>query len=265
MTYAGVPVLLAYLVAAFAHVRAGSDEAREAAIRWTRAAVGLHVLYLAAVAWMGDLPSYAASWSALAFGVAVAALALTEGRMATLSRWLVPVAAGLHGLGLVLPVARVAALDQLGHSAWLPIHLALVWAALAGFVAEFCVTVMELVVRRRLKAKQLAGLDGFPALDALARVRLRALGFGVVALALGVAAGAMWASGALPHGSWLGDPKVGFTALLWLWYAVAFIVHRASDGHARHAMTWSGVGFGGLLFMFVGLDFVFGGFHGYGS
>jgi len=263
--YAGLPVLLAYLVAAFAHGRAADDEARHAAIGWTRGAVVLHGLYLAAVAWVGDLPSFAASWSAVSFGVAVSALALTEGRLSTLSRWLVPAAAALHGVGLVLPGVRVTALDQLGASAWLPIHLALVWAALAGFVAEFCVTVVELVVRRRLKAKKLAGLDGFPALDALARVRLRALGFGVVALALGVGAGAVWASGALPHGSWLADPKVGFTALLWLWYAVAFVVHRASDGHARHAMTWSGVGFGGLLFMFVGLDFVFQGFHGYGG
>lgn len=265
MTYAGVPVLLAYLVAAFAHARAVDEDARTAATRWTQGAVVVHGLYLAAVAWVGDLPSYAASWSAVAFGVAVAALALTQGKLATLSRWLVPVAAGLHGIGLVLPGVRVTALDQLGTSVWLPVHLALVWAALAGFVAEFCITMVESVVRRRLKAKKLAGLDAFPALDALARVRLRALGFGVVALALGVGAGALWASGALPHGSWLGDPKVGFTALLWLWYAVAFVVHRASDGHARHAMTWSSVGFGGLLFMFVGLDFVFEGFHGYGG
>lgn len=265
MTYAGLPVLLIYLVASVAHARAEGEEARATATRITRAAVLLHGVYLAAIAWMGDLPSYASSWSALAFGVALAALALTEGRMATLSRGLVPVAAGLHGIGLVLPSARVTALDELGTSVWLPVHLALVWAALAGFVAEFCVTIVETMVRRRLKAKQLAGLADFPALDALARVRLRALGFSVVALALGVGAGALWASGALPHGSWLGDPKVGFTALLWLWYAVAFVVHRASDGHARHAMAWSGVGIGGLLFMFVGLDFFFQGFHGYGG
>lgn len=262
---AGIAVLCAYAFASWRHVRALDAASRSVARRLSTAVAGLHAGYLVLLAWTGVLPSYAASWSALGFGVMVAALGLSVGRLVTLSRWLVPVAMGLHAVGLVLPTARVSALQQLGASAWLPVHLALVWAALAGFVAEFCVTMVEGVVRRRLKAKRLEGLDAFPALDALARVRLRALGFGVVSLALGVLAGAVWASGGLPHGDWLADPKVAWTLAVWLWYMVAFFVHRSREGHARYAPVWSGVGLGGVLILFVGLDFLVPGFHAYGG
>jgi len=77
--YAGLPVLLAYLVAAFAHGRAADDEARHAAIGWTRGAVVLHGLYLAAVAWVGDLPSVAAAWAAGSCGLSPAAGAPCSG------------------------------------------------------------------------------------------------------------------------------------------------------------------------------------------
>lgn len=265
MVALGLVVLAAYSVAAVWYLRADSTRGHERAARATRAALALHAVALGVSAWRDELASYAASWSAVGFGVGLAATALATGRLATLGRWLVPVAAGFVAVGLVLPASRVSSLSEVGGSPWLPVHLALVWSALAGLVAEFCVTVVEEVVRRRLKHKQLAGLDAFPALDALARVRLRALGFGVVTLGLGVLAGAAWAAGAMPHQAWLGSPKVAVTVLVWLWYAVALVAHRASDGHARHALVWSAVGFGGLAFLFVGLDFVAEGFHAYGG
>ncbi len=267
----GLPVLGVYGAATWLFARGPASGGQDAsdrsakALRATQAAAALHLGYLIGLATLGEIASYAASWSAVAFGVAVAALALSRGRLASLARWLVPTAAVLHGIGMVLPASRVLALDELGGSLWLPVHLALVWAALSGFVAEFCVTVVEQIVRRRLKAKKLAGLGAFPALDALARVRVQALGFGVVTLALGVAAGGMWASDSLPHGAWLADPKVGFTLAVWAWYATAFFAHRRHDGNAPRPLVWSGVGFAALLFLFVGLDFVVSGFHAYGG
>jgi len=262
-------VLAAYLtvtVAWAAAVRGGEPVPGWAApALW--AAVAVHGALLAGLAGWGDqLPGFADSLSALALGVMLAVAWSSRAELSALGVFLLPVGTGLLGLSLSVPGGvRVAALQEVGSSWWLPVHVGLVLAAFTAFVMELGVVGLHEVVRRRLKQKRLVGLGRFPALDTLAQVQERALAFGLVCLGLGLAAGAGWAGSTMHHQEWVSDPKVVLSGVVWLLYGASLFARRRAG---RPTPATSGLDLAAfllLVFSVAGLDVVAAGFHAYGG
>jgi ABC-type transport system involved in cytochrome c biogenesis permease subunit len=208
------------------------------------------------------VPGFPEALSATSLGVAVAYAWVGAGRLRALGMALCPLALVILGTAMVVPHEQVQALAETGFSPWLPIHLGLVFAGIGGFALSFAVGVVYLWARSRLKNKRLEGLQRLPSLEVLDRIQFRAMLFGFVFLTLGIGAGGAWAAASLQE-PWAVDPKVLFTLLIWFWYGLALQVRLVAGRRGRWTALFSIVGFGGLLFSLIGVNFLVSGFHGY--
>lgn len=228
-------------------------------------AVLVHALTLVAV---GVTASYETGFpealSAASLGVGLAYVAVANQRLRALGMLLGPLALVLLGTAQVVPHRSVAALQETGVSPWLPIHLGLMFAGLAGFALSSVVGVVYLWARARLKQKKFQGMGRLPSLELLDRIQFRSMLFGFVFLTLGIGAGGAWAAASL-QSAWEVDPKVWFTLLIWGWYGAALQVRLVAGRRGRWTALFSIVGFGGMLFSLVGLNFLLSGWHGYGG
>lgn len=201
----------------------------------------------------------------LSLGVAVAYVWVGTKRMQALGMLLAPLALVLLGTALVVPRREVAALKTAVESSpWLPIHMGLVFAGIAGFALSFGVGILYLWVRHRLKNKRFSGLGSLPSLESMDRIQYRSMLFGFVFLTLGMGAGGIWAS-VSPIEAWTFDPKVVFTLMIWLWYGIALQLRLVAGRRGRWTAVFSVVGFISLLFSLVGVNFLLSGWHSYGG
>lgn len=229
------------------------------------AAVLLHTVELFVDVLGGGTPGFAESLSVSGLAIGVAGTVMARGRNFAVARGLLPLAAILLGASLVLPSPQVSALQGSPNSLWLPAHLLFMFTAIGAFVLDFVVGILQLAVRRRLKARDFDGIQQMPALGALSALQTRALGVGLLALTLGLGTGGMWAASLLSHHAWLSDPKVVFTLFVWLWYAMLLGLRLNAGWRGRSAVALSAVGIAGIVFSLVGLDFLSEGFHAYGG
>jgi len=225
----------------------------------------VQVVTLFAVLIVGTEPTgFPEALSAMSLGVGIAYVSVATQRLRALGMLLAPLALVLLGTAQVVPHRTVTALDETGFSAWLPIHLGLVFAGIGGFALSSVVGVLFLWARRRLKQKNFAGMARLPSLEVLDRIQFRAMLFGFVFLTLGIGAGGAWAAASL-QGSFAADPKIWFTLLIWAWYGAALQVRLVTGRRGRWTALFSIVGFAGLLFSLVGLNFLLSGWHAYGG
>ncbi|MEO0602591.1 MAG: cytochrome c biogenesis protein CcsA [Myxococcota bacterium] len=228
-------------------------------------AVVVHVVGLGLALFVGTEPTgLPEALSAMSLGVGIAYLSVASHRLRALGMLLAPLALVLLGTAQVVPHRQVSALTETGYSAWLPIHLGLVFAGIGGFALSSVVGVTFLWARRRLKQKNFAGMARLPSLEVLDRIQFRAMLFGFVFLTLGIGAGGAWAAASLQD-SFAMDPKIWFTLLIWAWYGAALQVRLVAGRRGRWTALFSIVGFAGLLFSLLGLNFLLSGWHGYGS
>ncbi|MBX2797422.1 MAG: cytochrome c biogenesis protein CcsA [Myxococcales bacterium] len=233
------------------------------AVAWV--AVSTHLATLIAGLFLSAWPTgFPEALSGMSLGVGIAYLWVARHQMRALGMLLAPLSLVVLGTSLVVPHRSVAALAETGYSAWLPIHLGLVFAGIAGFALSFVVGVLFLWARRRLKQKRFGGMSRLPSLEALDRIQFRAMLFGFVFLTLGIGAGGAWAAASLQE-TFVVDPKVWFTVLIWAWYGAALQVRLVAGRRGRWTALFSIVGFGGLIFSLVGLNFLLAGWHSYGS
>jgi ABC-type transport system involved in cytochrome c biogenesis permease subunit len=92
-------------------------------------------------------------------------------------------------------------------------------------------------------------------------VQFRSTLFGFVFLTLGIAVGGVWAAASLNE-PWVLDPKVVFTLALWVWYGISLQARLTSGLRGRWSALFSIVGFTGMVFSMLVLNFV-SGWHGY--
>ncbi|MFT7521397.1 MAG: ABC-type transport system involved in cytochrome c biogenesis permease subunit [Kiritimatiellia bacterium] len=234
--------------------------------RWL-AGVGcaVHGLGLVVSAVINDSgPGFPEALSTAALGIMLAYTIVVTGKVRALGLLLAPLAVVVLSTAMVVPSHRVLALEQTGASLWLPIHLGLIFSGLAGFALAFAVGCLYLFVRARLKAKKLAGLKRFPSLEVLDRIQFRSMLFGFAFLTLGIGAGGAWAAAAF-EGGWSLDPKVIFTLVIWAWYGIALQVRLVAGWRGRWSALFSIIGFAGLVFSLIGMNFLVSGWHGYGA
>jgi len=155
------------------------------------------------------------------------------------------------------PAPAEAAID----TPWFIVHFGLIFLGFGGMALSFVVSAMFLVVRRRLKNRQLEGISLLPSLDSLDLLNFRAQSLGFVALTAGIAMGAFLLLES-QGGRAAGDLTVWGSIAVWLWYAAGL--------HARLVLGWRGrmgavfgvVGFGGLGAILGVASILLGGWHG---
>ncbi|MEQ1503021.1 MAG: cytochrome c biogenesis protein CcsA [Myxococcota bacterium] len=240
------------------------DRLRERSRQIAAVAVAVHLVTLIVSGLRTVSPGFPEAVSAVGLGVGIAYVYVARSGLRALGILLAPLAMVSIGTSLVVPHRTVTALDHTGTSPWLPIHLGLMFAGTAGFALSSVVGVMYLWARSRLKQKKFQGMTRLPSLEVLDRIQFRAMLFGFVFLTLGIGAGGVWAALSLQE-AWEIDPKVWFTVLIWAWYAGALQVRLVAGRRGRWTALFSIVGFGGMIFSLVGLNFLLGGWHAYGG
>ena len=236
---------LAYLVPLVGE-RLKPTDARWCHPAWIGAGIALHLLSLIVdAAIIGALPLSSMRWGlgALALWVVLGwAYLRRRPQMESLGPLLVGLALVLMGTAQLAPDAGGSA-DL--SSPWFVAHAALILLGLGGLAVSFTLSVLWLVVRRRLKTKRLRGISRLPTLDTLDRLNYQSMALGFVALTAGIAVGGMWAA-THPAASMGADITIWGTALLWCWYAVGLHTRLVSGWRGRLAAIFGVGGFVGL-------------------
>lgn len=182
-------------------------------------------------------------------------------RMELLEALLLGLGVVLLGAGLLAPGGGPP--DRL-ETLWFPLHVMLILAGLLGFAVSFTLSVLFLVVRRRLKERRLRGIARLPSLETLDRRNYQSMALGFVSLTAGMAVGGMWAA-THPDSSMGPDATIWGTVLLWVWYAAGLHVRLVSGWRGRLAAIFGVGGFAGLGVFVLFAVVVLQGWHGGGG
>ena len=146
---------------------------------------------------------------------------------------------------------------------WLPIHVTFAFVGDAIFAIAFCAGVIYLIQERLLKSKRAGGLSQrLPSLEVLDEINYRALTIGFPLLTIGIITGAVWAEYA--WGSyWSWDPKETWSLITWLLYAALLHQRLRIGWRGKKAAIMAIVGFGAVLFTFLGVNLLLEGLHTY--
>ncbi len=179
-------------------------------------------------------------------------------RMESLGAFFLPLAVILLVVAQVLPTSVAGTVNPGLGMIWFPVHASMVFLGLMALTLSFGVSFYYLVVRSRLKRKQLEGLERLPSLVGLDQLNVRLMLFGFVTLALGIGSGGVWASSV--RGATL-DITGWVTIAAWIWYGIALQFRLVAGWRGRLAALASVVGFVGLVVALVGVNVVFDGWH----
>lgn len=175
------------------------------------------------------------------------------------------------GLATVVFYTDAAQLLPALKSFWLVIHVSVAFIASALFTLGFSLTVIQLVQERREKIRARGEtlnrgkfMDALPSSTSLesSAYQLHTIAFPLWSFTL--IAGAIWAEKAWSS-YWSWDPKEVWSFVIWVVYA-AYLHARATQGYqGRRAAYLAVAGFACLMFNYLGVNFLFVGFHGYAS
>jgi cytochrome c-type biogenesis protein CcsB len=146
---------------------------------------------------------------------------------------------------------------------WLPIHVTFAFVGDAIFAIAFCAGVIYLIQERLVKSKRAVGFSQrLPSLAVLDEINYRALTIGFPLLTIGIITGAVWAEYA--WGSyWSWDPKETWSLITWLLYAALLHQRLRVGWRGKKAAIMAIVGFGAVLFTFLGVNLLLEGLHTY--
>jgi cytochrome c-type biogenesis protein CcsB len=191
-------------------------------------------------------------------------LALLRYHTRALGTFMMPLIAFLTTAALIIPGSENVRASTItdGAAAWLfPIHTTLLIFAYASFFVVFVASVMYLWQERELKLKTFSAIfHRLPSLNTVDDIGATAAGIGFALLSLGIITGVIWSSQQTGR-IWHNDPKEVFALLTWLLYLT--MIHYRTQWRGRK-FAWIGVvGFGLVLFTFLGTRFM-GGYHVFG-
>ncbi|MGZ8428966.1 MAG: c-type cytochrome biogenesis protein CcsB [Candidatus Deferrimicrobiaceae bacterium] len=201
------------------------------------------------------------------FALAIAATFLVievRYNLRTLGSFVAPLAFTFSVFAAFLP-GEVAGLAPALNSYWLPIHVLLLFVGDAVFAVAFGAGIMYLLQEKQVKRKKMGALfKRLPSLDVLDDVNYRCLTIGFPLLTMGIITGSIWAEYA--WGSyWSWDPKETWSLITWLLYAALLHGRLTVGWRGRKAAILAIVGFGAVLFTFLGVNLLLPGLHSYSS
>lgn len=148
-------------------------------------------------------------------------------------------------------------------SSWLTYHVVVIMLSYSAFALSFFVSLTYL-------AKDFLGGDAtanpmlrrLPTLAALDLFNYKIIAVGFPLLTLGIVLGALWASTAWGR-PWGFDPKETWSAVTWLIYAIYLHTRYLAGWKGRRAAVVALIGFAGVLFTYLGVNYLLPGLHSY--
>ncbi len=182
----------------------------------------------------------------------------------TLGAFVAPLAFAFSIFAAFLP-GEVAGLAPALNSYWLPVHVLLLFVGDAVFAVAFGAGIMYLLQEKQVKRKKMGAIfKRLPSLDVLDEVNYRCLTIGFPLLTMGIITGSIWAEYA--WGSyWSWDPKETWSLITWLLYAALLHGRLTVGWRGRKAAILAIVGFGAILFTFLGVNLLLPGLHSYSN
>ena len=147
-------------------------------------------------------------------------------------------------------------------SNWLIAHVITCFIGYAGFAIAFCLSLMVFLRKDKPEAKP-SILSKIPDLNLLDELTHKMVMLGFLFLTLGIITGAVWANSAWGR-YWGWDPKETWSLITWFIYATFLHARLMRGWQGRKAATLSIVGFGAVLFTYLGVNLL-PGLHSYGS
>ena len=149
-------------------------------------------------------------------------------------------------------------------SNWLTYHVLTCFLGYAAFTVAFGMSIAFLIKRKGGGEKIGRILEQFPDTEVMEDMIYKANGMGFLFLGLGIITGSVWANYA--WGSyWSWDPKETWSLITWLIYAVYLHARLLRGWKGEKAVILSIVGYGAVLFTFLGVNYLLSGLHTYTS
>ena len=147
-------------------------------------------------------------------------------------------------------------------SNWLTYHVLTCFLGYAAFAVSFGASIAFLLKQKDAPPTTEEDSATLPALDLLDEIIYKGNAVGFLLLAIGIITGAVWANYA--WGSyWSWDPKETWSLITWLIYAVFLHARLTRGWRGRKTAILSIIGFCGVLFTFLGVNYVLSGLHSY--
>ena len=177
---------------------------------------------------------------------------------------------GIYAAPLVTLIMIIAAqlprepaqTNTLFNSFWLISHIVVIFTGEAAFALACGVGILYLVQERALKTKKYGFFfRRLPDLELLDTTGYACIFVGFTLLTIGLVTGFVYAKSSWGR-FWSWDPKEVWSGISWLLYA-ALLHGRLSLGwRGRKAAIMAIIGFGILIFTFLGVNFLLEGHHG---
>ena len=147
-------------------------------------------------------------------------------------------------------------------SFWLVVHIVATFSGDAAFALACGTGILYLVQEHAIKTKS----HGFfykrlPSLELLDQTGYACIVAGFSLLTIGLITGIIYAKSVWGR-FWSWDPKEVWSAITWLFYAALLHERLAVGWRGRRAAIMAIMGFGVLLFAFLGVNFLMKGHHG---
>jgi cytochrome c-type biogenesis protein CcsB len=185
-------------------------------------------------------------------------------KLMVLGSFVAPLAAFLMIISSAVPLAA-GPVKPFFKSLWLTIHVGTVFAGDALLAIAFLAAIMYLIQERQIKQKHLGSMySRLPSLATLDNINYYAIIYGFPLLTIGMITGSVYAQVALGR-YWQWDPKEVWSLISWLFYAALLHQRLAVGWQGRRAAVMSIVCFGVLIFTFVGVSLLMGGYHSFSS
>lgn len=150
-------------------------------------------------------------------------------------------------------------------SIWLTIHVTTIFMGDGLFAIMFLVAIMYLIQEYQIKNKRLGSFySRLPSLATLDGLNYTALIYGFTMLTVGMITGSMYAQYAFGT-YWQWDPKEVWSLITWLGYAVLLHQRLTVGWRGRRAAIMAIFCFSVLIFTFLGVSLIHGGYHSFNS
>jgi cytochrome c-type biogenesis protein CcsB len=152
-------------------------------------------------------------------------------------------------------------------SNWLTYHVMTCFLSYSAFAISFGASITYLFKAKQAVQKAAPDKNSdelFPSAEALDDIIYKTIAIGFLLLSIGIITGAVWANYA--WGSyWSWDPKETWSLITWFVYAAFIHAHLTRGWRGKRTAVLSIIGFGAVLFTFLGVNFLLSGLHSYGS